>query len=198
VPGGAARRHSASPRAERRSRGRSKGLHRSCHLPRGWRAPRRHRHGLGKQSNTAACQAVEKPGSACQPAPGPQPGRRKVAHRPGDRRGSLLCETPFRLSKGFSTAWCCISEWKWGSMNRHAGSRSRAKGFSTTRFRPLARRRRRPSRRRPAQRFVRAERRAPLCISLPSVISTRSSEGPVCKGRSRGFGPAEPCRRRLK
>jgi len=47
-----------------------------------------------------ACQAVEKPGSACQPAPGPQPGRRKVTHRPGDRSGGLLSEPPFLPVQG--------------------------------------------------------------------------------------------------
>jgi len=52
-------------------------------------------------------QAVEKLGPACQPAPGPQPGRRRATHRLGNRSGSLLSETPFRLSKGFfnSLAW---------------------------------------------------------------------------------------------
>jgi len=50
---------------------------------------------------TVTYQAVEKLGSACQPAAEPQLGRRKVTHRLGDRSGSLLSATPFRLSKGF-------------------------------------------------------------------------------------------------
>jgi len=46
-------------------------------------------------------QAVEKLGSAAQPAAGPRPGRRKVTHRLGDRSSDLLSETSFCLSKGF-------------------------------------------------------------------------------------------------
>jgi len=54
----------------------------------------------GQDHSTETYQAVEKLGSACQPAAEPQPGRRKVTHGLGDRSGSLLSETPFRLSKG--------------------------------------------------------------------------------------------------
>jgi len=66
------------------------------------------------------CQAVEKLGSARQPAPGPRPGRRKAMHRPGDCIGGLLPETPFRLVQGAfnSLTWrsssavsCCVGCW---------------------------------------------------------------------------------------
>jgi len=66
------------------------------------------------------CQAVEKLGSARQLAPGPRPGRRKATHRPGDRSGGLLPETPFRPVQGAfnSLTWrsssavnCCVGCW---------------------------------------------------------------------------------------